>query len=84
MSGRIQLFVQRDNLPEGFYNAEFKKYDIGDIVGATGQVFKTRIGGTQYSRQPDSIVVEIRSTFPPRSITGCPTKKHVTGNVMSI
>lgn len=44
MSGRIQLFVQRDNLPEGFYNSEFKKYDIGDIVGARGEVFKTNTG----------------------------------------
>jgi lysyl-tRNA synthetase class 2 len=45
MSGRIQLFVQRDNLPEGFYNEEFKKHwDLGDIVGAEGQLFKTKTG----------------------------------------
>ncbi|MCK4833426.1 MAG: lysine--tRNA ligase, partial [Gammaproteobacteria bacterium] len=34
MSGRIQLFVQRDSLPEGVYNEGFKKWDVGDIVGA--------------------------------------------------
>jgi len=41
LSGRIQLFLQRDQLPEGVY-ASFKKWDIGDIVGVTGQLFKTR------------------------------------------
>ncbi len=45
MSGRIQLFVQRDSLPEGFYNEEFKKqWDLGDIIGAEGQLFKTKTG----------------------------------------
>ena len=40
-SGNIQIFVKRDNLAEGFYNAEFKKYDVGDIVGVEGVLFKT-------------------------------------------
>ncbi|NQZ03888.1 lysine--tRNA ligase [Idiomarina sp.] len=44
MSGRIQLYVARDNLPEGFYNSEFKKWDLGDIVGASGVLFKTGTG----------------------------------------
>jgi len=43
MSGRIQLFVQRDALPEGQY-AEFKAWDLGDIVGAEGTLFKTKTG----------------------------------------
>jgi len=42
MSGRIQLFLQRDALPEGLYNDGFKKWDIGDIVGAEGTLFKTK------------------------------------------
>jgi lysyl-tRNA synthetase class 2 len=41
MSGRIQLFVQRDALPEGHYQV-FKSWDVGDIVGAEGRLFKTR------------------------------------------
>lgn len=41
--GRIQLFVQRDAVPEGRY-AAFKKWDIGDILAAEGTVFKTRTG----------------------------------------
>ncbi len=43
MSGRIQLFLQRDSLAEGVYK-DFKTWDIGDIVGAEGVLFKTRTG----------------------------------------
>jgi len=43
-SGRVQVYVQRDALPEGFYNGEFKKWDIGDIVAAKGTLFKTNKG----------------------------------------
>ena len=43
-SGQIQLFVTRNDLPEGFYNEQFKKWDIGDIIGATGILFKTNVG----------------------------------------
>ena len=42
--GRMQLFLQRDNLPENVYNEEFKKYDIGDIVAAEGELFHTKTG----------------------------------------
>ena len=44
MSGRIQLYVTRDELPEGFYNEQFKKWDLGDIIGAEGQLMKTNKG----------------------------------------
>jgi lysyl-tRNA synthetase class 2 len=44
MTGRMQLFVQRDVLEEGLYNQQFKKWDIGDIIGAEGQLFKTKTG----------------------------------------
>lgn len=43
--GRIQVYVRRDDLPEGFYNEVFKKLlDIGDVVGVEGFVFRTRTG----------------------------------------
>ncbi len=42
MSAAIQLFVQRDSLAENFYNDAFKKWDLGDIVGAKGVLFKTK------------------------------------------
>ena len=41
---RMQVYVARDALPEGFYNEEFKRWDIGDIVGAKGVLFKTNKG----------------------------------------
>ena len=43
-SGQIQLFITRDDLSDGFYNGHFKKWDIGDIVGVTGFLFKTKTG----------------------------------------
>jgi len=36
--------VTRDTLAEGFYNEQFKKWDIGDIIGAEGTLFKTKVG----------------------------------------
>ncbi|HEY5568866.1 MAG TPA: OB-fold nucleic acid binding domain-containing protein, partial [Gammaproteobacteria bacterium] len=42
-SGQIQLFVQRDALGEEVYG-EFKKWDLGDIVGARGTLIKTKTG----------------------------------------
>ena len=41
--GSIQIYLRRDELPEGQYDA-FKKMDIGDLVGVNGRVFKTRTG----------------------------------------
>ena len=42
-SGVIQLRLERDRLPEGVYQA-FKKWDVGDIVGASGELFRTQKG----------------------------------------
>lgn len=42
-SGRIQVYVTRDGVGEEAY-AAFKHWDLGDIVGAEGKVFKTRTG----------------------------------------
>ena len=43
VTGRIQLYAKRDDMGEEPYDA-FKKYDIGDIVGVRGQVFRTQRG----------------------------------------
>ena len=42
-SGQIQIRVERDRLADGAY-ADFKKWDVGDIVGAKGVLFKTNTG----------------------------------------
>ncbi len=41
--GDIQAYVARDSIGEESYK-DFKKYDIGDIIGITGEVFKTKTG----------------------------------------
>ena len=41
--GRIQLYARRDEMDEENYD-QFKKYDIGDIVGVDGEVFRTQRG----------------------------------------
>lgn len=42
MSGRIQLYIARDNLPEGVYADDVGNWDLGDIVGVKGTLFKTK------------------------------------------
>ena len=42
-AGRIQLYVKFDEMPEEQFN-DFRKYDIGDIVGVKGDVFRTQRG----------------------------------------
>jgi lysyl-tRNA synthetase class 2 len=43
MSGRIQLFLRGDDLPESVYD-DFKTWDVGDIVGAEGVLMRTKTG----------------------------------------
>ena len=43
LQGDIQVYVARDSIGEEPY-ADFKKYDVGDIVGMEGEVFKTKTG----------------------------------------
>lgn len=43
LKGNIQSYVARDNIGEESY-ADFKKYDVGDIIGITGTVFMTKTG----------------------------------------
>lgn len=61
MSGRIQLFIARDALPQGRY-AEFKAWDIGDIIGAEGTLFKTRTG--ELSVKADALRLLTKSLRP--------------------
>ena len=45
LPGNIQVYVARDSIGEEPY-ADFKKYDVGDIVGICGEVFRTKTGET--------------------------------------
>ena len=59
--GKIQLYVKRDDIGEDEY-AAFKKFDIGDIVGVEGFVFKTQTG--EISIHAKSIVLLSKSLLP--------------------
>ena len=43
LKGNIQAYVARDNIGEDSYK-DFKKYDVGDILGIVGEIFKTKTG----------------------------------------
>ena len=43
LKGNLQIYVARDSIGEDSYK-DFKKYDVGDILGITGEVFKTKTG----------------------------------------
>jgi lysyl-tRNA synthetase class 2 len=61
MSGRIQLYVQREAIGEALY-AEFKHWDLGDIVGAEGVLFKTKSG--ELSVKADGLRLLTKSLRP--------------------
>lgn len=59
--GRIQLYVRKDMVGDDAY-ADFKKWDIGDIIGITGIVFRTHMG--EISVKATSIVLLAKSLLP--------------------
>lgn len=59
--GRIQLYVRINDVGEDQYE-NFKKLDIGDIIGVTGRVFKTRMG--EISIHVDSYILLSKSLRP--------------------
>ena len=60
-SGRIQLYARKDEMDEAEY-ARFKKYDIGDIVGVKGVVFRTQRG--EMSVRVVSVTLLSKSLLP--------------------
>ena len=60
-SGRIQLYVERDRLPEGVY-AAFKKWDLGDIIYAHGTMYRTNKG--ELSVRADGLRMVTKSLRP--------------------
>ncbi|MBR3641709.1 MAG: lysine--tRNA ligase, partial [Oscillibacter sp.] len=60
-AGRIQLYARQDEMDEAVYK-KFKKYDIGDIVGVEGEVFRTQRG--EMSVRVQSVVLLSKSLLP--------------------
>ena len=59
--GRVQLYIARDGIGEEEY-AGFKKWDIGDIIGVEGTLFRTRTG--EISIQAASVTLLAKSLLP--------------------
>ena len=66
-TGRIQIFANIGGLGEEAF-AEFKKWDIGDIIGLTGEVFRTRRGEISVKAQ--------KMTLLSKSLQPLPEKFH--------
>ena len=65
--GRIQLYIKVDSLGEALFN-EFRKWDIGDIIGVSGEVFRTKRG---------EISIHVRSVqLLSKSLLPLPEKFH--------
>jgi lysyl-tRNA synthetase class 2 len=61
LSGKLQLYVTRDAVGEAVY-ADFRHWDIGDIVGCTGALFKTRTG--ELTVKADTLRLLVKSLRP--------------------
>jgi len=61
-TGTIQIYVRRDEIGEELYNTGFKKWDIGDIVGVCGHVFRTQTG--EISLHVKEITLLAKSLLP--------------------
>jgi lysyl-tRNA synthetase, class II len=78
-TGQIQVYLRRDDLPEGFYNDVFKRLlDIGDLVGISGTVFRTRMG--EVSVHADDLRLLAKGIRPipyPKEVEGPEGQKQV-------
>ena len=63
LGGDIQSYVRGDAIGEEAY-ADFKKYDIGDIVGIKGEVFKTRSGEISVKAQEVTLLTKSLQILP--------------------
>lgn len=78
-SETIQVYLRRDDLPEGFYNEVFKKLlDIGDIVGVKGFVFRTRMGEVSIHAEDLSLLAKSIRPLPVVKETEEETYNEVT------
>ena len=63
LKGNIQSYVARDSVGEEFY-ADFKKYDIGDIIGIEGEVFRTKTGEISIHAQKITLLSKSLQILP--------------------
>ena len=63
MSGKIQIYVRQNDLPDGLYE-QFLHWDLGDIIGVTGIVFKTKTGELSIKAQELSLLTKSLLPMP--------------------
>ena len=63
LKGRIQIYVARDEIGEDSYK-DFKKYDVGDILGIKGKVFKTQTGEISIHAQSVTLLSKSLQILP--------------------
>ena len=63
LQGNIQSYVARDSIGEDNYK-EFKKYDVGDIVGIGGEVFKTKTGEISIHAEEVTLLTKSLQVLP--------------------
>ena len=79
LKGSIQVYVARDSVGEEPYK-DFKKMDIGDIVGVKGTAFTTKTGEISSQRYVDLIMnAEVKDTFIKRSRILAAIRKYLGG-----
>ncbi|WP_284443103.1 lysine--tRNA ligase [Buchnera aphidicola] len=64
MEGKIQIYINEEKISSEFYNAHFKKWDIGDILGVIGTLFKTKTGELSVYCQHIEILNKSLKPFP--------------------
>ncbi|HBY56115.1 MAG TPA: lysine--tRNA ligase, partial [Coxiellaceae bacterium] len=63
MSGKIQIYVRQNDLPDGLYE-QFLHWDLGDIIGVIGIVFKTKTGELSIKAQELSLLTKSLLPMP--------------------
>ncbi len=63
LEGNIQSYVARDNIGEDSYK-DFKKFDIGDIIGIQGTVFKTKTGEISIHAEKVTLLTKSLKSLP--------------------
>lgn len=63
MSGRMQIYIKQDDVTQAVYD-DFKQWDLGDIIGVTGQLFKTKTGELSVKAKQISLLTKSLRPLP--------------------
>lgn len=65
LSGNIQVYLRRDDLPEGVFETHVKGLDLGDIVGVEGPLFRTKTGEITLHAEQIVLLSKVINNLPP-------------------